>query len=151
MNRLIAVVIQCLPAHVSSSLCLPLPVLWTVRAPENGLQAYLRCGSATNATSNSHKGFGMKPSMQSFLWSTLPGPRTFSGHCTTSRRGFPGSYWLSTDPDLKEIVHCVLKRTFQSIFQTGSDHHSYRVPNIFLSFFFFKLHNWALAMSKPHH
>lgn len=131
MNSLIAVVLQCLPAaHVSSSLCSGLPESAHLKLRCAEVQAYLRCGCATNATSHSHKGFGTKPSMQTFLLRTFSGPRTSLGHCTTSRSGFPGSYWLSTDPDLKEIVHCVLKRAFQSVFQTGSDHHSHRVPNI---------------------
>lgn len=82
------------------------------------------------------------------------------GHCPASRSNFPGSYWLSTDPDLKEIVRCALKKIFQSIFQTGSDHHSHRVPNIFPSSQVrslcpctwqdgcSELHNWALAVTS---
>lgn len=155
---------QCLPAH-SSSLCLFLPVLWPVwvRASEDGLQAHLRCGCATNANFLFPQGGWHKTIHADFPLGDPSWPQNLFrsyGHCPASRSGFPGSYWLSTDPDLKEIVRCALKKIFQSIFQTGSDHHSHRVPNIFPSSQVrslcpctwqggcSELHNWALAVTS---
>lgn len=75
VKGLIAVVLQCLPAH-ASSLCSGLSI-W-VGVPEDGGKAYLGCGFATSDNSYSHKEFGTNPPRnQTCLWRTLPGPRTF--------------------------------------------------------------------------